>query len=98
MNKLQEFIKEITEMTVIQKDRDYRFVLARWSKDQPEWCVFACEYRNPNTKNSSIGIGGQFCIGKEGLHDVLSTLADSGWKTEVCQYFFHDEWKGEGDK
>lgn len=94
MSGLHEFIKEImSDIDENYEDGDFRFDLLRWSKDQPYWCVFACEHKENTAVTSiiegTIGIGGHYCIGTdERLHDVLSILADSGWKVEIHPYYF----------
>lgn len=98
-NRLHDFIKAITSNVDENcKDGDFgdfRFDLLRWSKDQPFWCVFACEHKENTTIVTKIedviSIGGHYCIGtNEGLHDVLSILADSGWKVEIHSWYFND--------
>lgn len=92
MNELQRFVEKVTCDT--DGSGDFRFVLLRWSRAEPYWCVFACEHKE-NTANTSriesaIGIGGHYCIGAgERLQDVLSTLVRSGWKVEIHPYFFN---------
>jgi hypothetical protein len=85
MSGLKAFIKEV--VSGVEKG-DFRFNLLRWSKEEPYWCVFACECGK--TGISAIeGIGGHYCIGKEeNTHNVLSELVDSGWKVEIHQDFF----------
>lgn len=94
MNELNKFIKEMTfGIDENDKETDFRFDLLRWSKDEPYWCVFACEHKENTTITSGfegvVSFGGHYCIGKEeGLHNVLSMLADSGWRVEVHPCFF----------
>jgi hypothetical protein len=81
MNELKTFINEM--VSSVGKE-DFRFYLIRWSKEEPYWCVFACE-------GNSFNIGGHFCIGKEeNIHSVLSMLVESGWKVRIHEDFFND--------
>ena len=91
MNKLEEFIENIVSS---MEDGDLRFDLLRWSKEEPYWCVFACEHGDNTQTNTNIkgvtNIGGHYCIGREeNLHGVLSLLADSGWKVEIHQDYWN---------
>lgn len=94
MSELKIFLDEmVTDAKDNEGNRDLGFVLLRWSKEEPYWCVFACQHGN--TKGRSwiidgvIGIGGHYCIGKEeNFHDALTMIVDSGWKVEVHEYFW----------
>lgn len=90
MNGLEEFINNMVSSV---GNGDFRFVLLRWSKKEPYWCVFACEFGNIKRMvtgiDGAVGVGGHYCIEKEAnLQDVLSVLADSDWKVELHSYFF----------
>mgnify|MGYP003435068433 CR=1 FL=1 len=91
-SQLKEFVEEMIS-SVNKNTGNFRFVLLRWSKENPYWCVFAIEYEKDTKFISPIDnakvIGGHYCIGlSENLHDVLTTIIDSGWKVEVHSYFF----------
>lgn len=90
MNEFKRFLEEI--VTDAQSDEgDFGFVLLRWSKEEPYWCVFACSHGTKYVGSSIegvTGIGGHFCISKEeNFHNVLTVIVDSGWKVEVHNYF-----------
>lgn len=90
MNELRTSIKDMVSET---GEGDFRFDLLRWSKEEPYWCVFACECGETGVSavKGVVGIGGHFCIGKEeNIHIVLSELVDSGWKVEIHQDFFNN--------
>lgn len=68
---MNKFIKHMTT----EFDDSYKFVLLRFSEEEPFWCVAAC-------KDDSIR--GHFCIDqKAGLHEILSSLADSNRNIEI---------------
>ena len=84
--KLQSFIDEMKQ-TPDNPSEDLRFRLQRFSKDEPYWCVVACEYRG-----KKVFYGGHFCNRLEAnLHEVLTILADSGWKVEVHKGFLLED-------
>lgn len=91
-SELQIFMKDMS-VDVEKADGDFRFDLLRWSKEEPYWCLFACEHGNANVFSGIdgvLGIGGHYCIGKEeNLHVVLSILVDFGCKLEIHQDYFH---------
>lgn len=90
-NELQTFIKAM--VSDIEDNRNFCFDLLRWSKEEPYWCVFACEHgmEGVSVIDGVCAIGGHYCIEKEAnLHEVLSILADSGWKMKIHQNFFYD--------
>lgn len=91
MNGLEEFVKNM--ISSVGKG-DFRFVLLRESEENPCWCVFACQFDNNKRMISpidgAIGIGGHYEIEKEAnLQEVLSVLADSGWKVELHSCFYY---------
>jgi hypothetical protein len=86
MNELKEFVTEMVSC-VGKKKKDFGFVLLRWSTEEPYWCVFACKLDNFGI----AAIGGHCCIKKDAkIQDVLTILAESGWKVEVHTDFFAD--------
>ncbi len=81
--KLEDFIHEMVN-SVKNKDNSFFFYLARYSSKEPFWTIFAC-------KDHSTMCGGHLCLDKECLlNDVLSALAESGWRTEVGNEFYFD--------
>jgi hypothetical protein len=90
MNGLEEFINNMVSSV---GNGDFRFVLLRESKENPCWYVFACEFGSNkwivSGIDGAIGIGGHYEIEKgANLQEVLSVLADSGWKVELHSYFY----------
>lgn len=85
-SELEYFIDEMTETTNFKKNRDksFFFHIARYSSKEPFWTVFAC-------KDHSTMCGGHLCLDKKCLlNDVLSALAESGWRIEVSNEFYFD--------
>ena len=81
---INEFIGNNTDKC--EQTSKYFLILQRWSKQEPYWCLFIgenAEHLTSEECNKNI-ILGHYCIEKEAnLHDVLTTLAETGISVKV---------------
>lgn len=88
---LEDFIENVTAGAFEEDKTHYGFVLKRWSKKEPYWCIFACRFgSNGITGIEGVqSIGGHYCIDKDAnLHEILTTLSAKEWKVEIQSDYF----------
>lgn len=84
--KIEDFVREVT--ADIKDSTNFSFVLKKFSKKEPYWCVFACKM---DENHGIINCGGHYCPSIDvRLSEILDVLASSGWKTEIQSGFFID--------
>ncbi len=86
---IKEFIQNNTENC--EHPSQYILFLQRWSRQEPYWCLFIGETTKPITSEESNNyiILGHYCIEKEStLHDVMTTLAETGISVKMVHDYF----------
>ena len=101
MKELKEFLQQVMNDVVEDSEgEDIRFDLARWSRQDPYWCVFVCEHRNDNREFTNVGIYGHCQIKKKArFHRVIELLQEYGLKIEIHAGYLSDSCeRTEGEK
>lgn len=88
--ELYEFIRQSTEN--LNHGNRYVFLLQRWSRTDPFWCLFVCKTKKSFVHDKNYSITGHYSFAPDAnIHDILTVLTDTGVDIKICNDYFKEK-------